>query len=83
MKWFVIIIILTIVISFYFITKRQNEYNKEELKRAQLLSTVTNFGTVNMQSIEDKNKGVVNDFINSKFVTTTSGIFGKVWGTII
>lgn len=82
MKWFVIIIILIIVIGFYLMIKRQKEYNEEELRRSQLLKTVSNFGTTNIQKIEDKNKGVVNDFINSKFVTTTSGIFGKVLGII-
>lgn len=82
MKWFVIIIILIIVIGFYLMIKRQKEYNEEELRRSQLLKTVSNFGTTNIQNIEDKNKGVVNDFINSKFVTTTSGIFGKVLGII-
>ena len=83
MKWVVIIVILIIVLSFVVVIKRQNEYNKEELKRAQILQGVANFGVSNIENIQNQKFSIVDRFVNSKFVTVTSGIFGKVWGTVV
>ncbi len=83
MKWVIIFIILIAIIGFYIVIKRQNEYNQEEIKRAQILNGVAQFGNYNLKTISEDKISIVDRFVNSKFVTTTSGIFGKVWGMIV
>jgi len=83
MKLIILFIILVLIIGFYIVIKRQNEYNQEELNRAQILAGVSNFAAANIADIQSQKFSPVDRFVNSKFVTTTSGIFGKVWGMIV
>lgn len=83
MKWIIVIVILALIISFYIIIKRQNEYNKERAKYVGLINTASQFGAQNIAAIQEQKISPIDQFINSEFVTVTSGIFGKIWGTMI
>lgn len=83
MKWLIIIIVLVSIIAVYIIVKRQRSYNEEELRYTKMLNIATQFGTQNIAAIQEQKISPIDQFINSEFVTKTSGIFGYVWGKII
>ncbi len=83
MKWIIVIVILIVIISFYVVIKRQNDYIKEEQNRANILNGVAVFGVNNIKNIQNQKVSIVDRFVNSSFVTSTSGLFGKVWGVIV
>lgn len=80
-KW-IIIIVVFIVIIYYIISYYKNEIEdkKRELRNLEMVS---NYSKNINESIDKENISPISIFINNPLVSYTSGIFGKVWGTII
>lgn len=81
MKKTVIIILIAIVIVFLIIRVKKKE-NEEEIRKLQLLSNIEQFGLTSVQQAQAQ-QNVIQQFINSPFITETSGIFGSIWGLIV
>jgi len=75
MKWIVLIVVIVVLISFYVIIKRQNDFNKEEAERNKILNNVANFGNVNIKNISEQKVSIVDRALSSPIVSGVIGIF--------
>ncbi len=80
-KWMIISIVILIIIIFIIVKKQNDKLKQDQLAFFNLQNAINN-GSASISNINQQHNAIGN-FINSPFVTTTSGIFGQIWGLIL